>query len=373
MIETTAIRNINDESLSIIWDTGRRCNYDCTYCEATRHNNHSQHKTLEEFKHTFNFIKQWHDEYNTRRRNPAMAFINFTGGEPTANPNFWKLVDYVKQYPDYGLCLTTNGAWHKKYSKKIIENFKLVTVSYHAEAHPSLKENVIENIIELFNNGMKLQVNVMLHVDYWDETVAVYKDLKSRGINCHPRPIGDGNIVRKGWFVDSDGTNRRTSHEYSIEQQQWFWNEMGIEKTTTDPAEGGQLGRACCGSKALEGKVNGQWQTVKLVNTQFEDWYCLVDWFFLYIDQETGNVFHHQTCKAFFEKTSGPIGNLDNANKMILDLKQRLSKKEITPIICPNKRCGCGMCVPKAKDFEDFKKLQQEISKQYSLENIKEE
>lgn len=360
MIKTTAIRNINNEMFSVIWDTGRRCNYDCTYCEATRHNNTSPHKPLDEFVDTFKFIKRWHNTYNSRRLNSTGMYINFTGGEPTANPNFWNLVDYIKQQP--GSCtlgLTTNGAWAKKYSAKIIKDFNSVTVSYHAEAHVSLKENVIENIIELSKSNINLQVNVMLHVDYWDETVAVYNDLKSKGIKCAPRPIGDGSIVRKGWFIDSDGTNRRTSHEYSIEQQQWFLNEMGISELPTGAAEGNQLGRACCGGRPLEGKVKEQWQPIKLVNTEFEDWYCMVDWFFLYIDQETGNVFHHQTCKAFYEKTTGPIGNLSDTNKMLDDLNIRLSKKDIVPIICPNRRCGCGMCVPKAKSIDDFKIMQQ--------------
>jgi hypothetical protein len=87
----------------------------------------------------------------------------------------------------------------------------------------------------------------------------------------------------------------------------------------------------------------------------------MVDWFFLYIDQETGDVFHHQTCKAFYEKTTGPIGNLSNSQEMLDGLAARLSRKEIVPIICPNKRCGCGMCVPKAQSIDDFKLLTQGI------------
>jgi len=361
LIKTTAIKNLNEnEAFSIIWDTGRRCNYDCSYCEATRHNNFSKHKPLEEFKQTFDFINEWHSLYNARRKTSTGVYINFTGGEPTANPNFWDLVDYIKQQTGtYRLGLTTNGAWSKKYSNKIVENFESVTVSYHAEAHDSLKQNVIDNILMLAETSIRLQVNVMLHVDYWDETVQVYNDLKGRGIKCAPRPIGDGNIVRKGWFIDSDGTNRRTSHEYTVEQQQWFWNEMGVKEAPKEVAEGDQMGRACCGGRSLAGKVDGLWQPIKLVQTKFEDWYCLVDWFFLSIDQETGEVYHHQTCKAFFEKTRGAIGNLSNTQAMLDGLKSRLSQKEVTPIICPNKRCGCGMCVPKAESLEDFKIMQQ--------------
>jgi len=32
----------------VTWDIGRRCNYDCSYCPAHRHDNFSPHATLEE-------------------------------------------------------------------------------------------------------------------------------------------------------------------------------------------------------------------------------------------------------------------------------------------------------------------------------------
>jgi hypothetical protein len=32
----------------VTWDTGRRCNYDCSYCPAHRHDNFSPHATLED-------------------------------------------------------------------------------------------------------------------------------------------------------------------------------------------------------------------------------------------------------------------------------------------------------------------------------------
>jgi MoaA/NifB/PqqE/SkfB family radical SAM enzyme len=362
MIKTSAIRNVNKSNISVVWDTGRRCNYDCTYCEATRHNNYSKPKPFEEFKNTFDFIREWESAYNSKRKNPRLSDISFTGGEPTANPNFWQLIDYIRSFPENRyLSLTTNGAWSKKYSKKIIENFGGVTVSYHAEADKSLKDSVIQNILELSKTNITLQVNVMLHVDHWEETVQVYNMLKQKGIVCNPRPIGDGGIVRKGWFIDSDGTNRRTSHEYSIEQQKWFWNEMGIAEIPLNAAEGNQLGRKCCANIPLEGKVDGQWRPIRLIDTHFKDWYCMVDWFFLYIDQETQDVYHHQTCKAFYENTTGPIGNLKDSGKMLDQLKNRLSLKEIPYIVCPNNRCGCGMCVPKSQSFEDFRLLQESI------------
>jgi hypothetical protein len=66
-------------------------------------------------------------------------------------------------------------------------------------------------------------------------------------------------------------------------------------------------------------------------------------------------VFHHQTCQAT-HTGRGPIGNLRDTETIISQVKDMLSKP-VTPIICPNQRCGCGMCVPKAKEFTDFEDL----------------
>lgn len=344
--------------MMVTWDLGRRCNYDCSYCTTLHHNNHSVHRTVDELKHTFNFIKDWTDTYNNKRTTSFETTINFTGGEPTVNPNFWDLVDYVKnQDPTINMSMTTNGAWHSKNTNKIIENFKGVTVSYHTEADPVLKQQVLENIYKLSNSDIWLQVNLMMHTEYWDECVNVYNDLKSKNINVKIRPIGDGNFARKGWFIDSDGTNRKTSHEYTIEQQKWFWEQTGSKQKSNTTLEGNQLGRQCCGSRPLCGKVDNDWMSVDLVDNRFKDWGCMVDWYFLHIDQETELVYHHQTCRAMHGKRTGSIGSLSDTGSMLDVLNNRLNADTIEHIICPNTTCGCGMCVPKAESANDFNEL----------------
>lgn len=350
MILTEAIKLVNPEKMMITWDTGRRCNFDCSYCEATRHNNYSKHHSYEELMSTFSFIKEYTKIYNSEKNN-----INFTGGEPTVNPNFWKFVYYLKENePNFSLGLTTNGAWPVKRSDEIIDLFSGVTISYHAESAEKIKNQIIENIKILSKSNIFLQVNVMIHVDYFEETKNLCYLLKDLGIRHNPRPIGDGNIQRSGWFTDSDGTLRRTSHTYTEEQQEWFFSYIGQPNPAKTLKEGTQLGRSCCGGRCLSGKVNGVWQDIKHVDTNFKDWFCSVNKYFLHIDQHTGNVYHHQTCKAKFEfGERGPIGNLNNTTSILEYAKSNLEKT----IVCPNQRCGCGMCVPKAKTLEEYKSL----------------
>jgi AraC-like DNA-binding protein len=97
MIKTTAINLVKSEPMMVTWDLGRRCNYDCSYCEASRHDLVSPHHTLDEFTKTFEFIKSWTELYNTQRQITSHTNINFTGGEPTVNPNFWNLVKHINE------------------------------------------------------------------------------------------------------------------------------------------------------------------------------------------------------------------------------------------------------------------------------------
>jgi MoaA/NifB/PqqE/SkfB family radical SAM enzyme len=360
MIETVAINPINNEAMMVTWDTGRRCNYDCSYCEISRHDNVSPHHSLDEYLKTFKFIKNWTEVYNQNRKNPTHTNINFTGGEPTMNPIFWDLADIIKNdHSDFRLSLTTNGAWNSKYTDKILKRFDGVTVSYHAEGHPNLKKQVLENIISLKSSNVWLQVNLMMHTEYWEECVNVYSLLKEHNVSVKIRPIGDGNIERKGWFIDSDGSQRRTSQEYTKEQQQWYYSQLDVEGQSSQTKLGTNLGRGCCGGRCLTGKVNGEWKEIKIVDTKFKDWSCMVDWFFLHIDQHTGLIYHHQTCQALHQKKKGSLGLIQDADVIVKQLKERMQNPQ--PIICPNQRCGCGMCIPKARDTVDFEPIWQSI------------
>lgn len=337
MIKTTAIRLPNPERLMVTWDTGRRCNFDCSYCEISRHDNVSSLHNYDELLRTFEFIKDYTSIY------ADLVNINFTGGEPTVNPAFWELAEHISDTETrFRLSLTTNGAWHPKNTDRIAKYFEGVTVSYHAEGAEILKKQTLENIKLLHKTGIWLQVNVMMHVDYFDECIAVCEELKKLGIKHNPRPIGDGNIERKGWFIDADGSQRRTSHDYSKEQEQWYFDYLGIS--------GPKEGRNCCGGRCMQGKVDGEWQDVNFINTNFKGWYCSVNKYFLHIDQHTGNVYHHQTCQALHNGLRGPIGNLKDTNAI---LEYANYNKDKT-IVCPNSRCGCGMCVPKSINIQDL-------------------
>jgi hypothetical protein len=93
------------------------------------------------------------------------------------------------------------------------------------------------------------------------------------------------------------------------------------------------------------------------VNNKFPDWYCSVNYFFLYVKQVTGEIFVNKDCKMNFEGKVGPIGNLNDTNTILSTVKNQLDANTLPVIQCKKENCLCGLCAPKAKNLTDFKKI----------------
>ena len=89
----------HQSSVKIEWNLGKRCNYDCSYCPASIHDNTSPHTDIEVLKATV-------DKLMTLGK-PIR--LSFTGGEPTVHPQFKELLRYCKHVGVTWISVTTNG------------------------------------------------------------------------------------------------------------------------------------------------------------------------------------------------------------------------------------------------------------------------
>ena len=352
----------------VTWDTGRRCNYDCTYCPAHRHDNFSAHATLDELKANTDFLFGYIDTY-MQYRTFKHTSISFTGGEPTVNPNFIPFLQYLKEeYEEKyahkwsaGFALTTNGAMSEKMARAVMQNTGHATVSYHAESDQKLKKQVRDRIMQFHTEGpendFSVSVNVMFHAAYFDECKELCDFLHDNGVKYVPRVIGE-----------EEGSRSNFAHQYTDEQLDYmknYWKyknaALNDEKETADRLRavgeptneakkaGYAIGRPCCGSREMCLSANGDERKSTFVDFRnFKGWHCSVNWFFLHLEQQTDSVFHHQTCQARFDQTRGPIGKISEGQKIIADLKEKLETKTMPTVICPKHTCGCGLCAPKS-------------------------
>lgn len=346
-----------------------------------RHNNWSPHASLQDLKDTADFVLAYCDLY-VKYRTVKKVNLNFTGGEPTTNRNLIQLFEYIReQNRDYDItiALTTNGAFPDKLIPEIKRLVNQVTVSYHCETSDAIKIPVQKRILKLNEVMSDTQVNVMMHSDpvYFKECQDLCYMLKDKGVNYIPRVIGD----------DED-TDKKSTHRYTEEQMQWLrghWKQNKEELENTENSSknhctgavgashkseqnklGINEGRPCCGSRVMCTVNKEKRELTRFINrTNFKEWYCSVNWFFLHINQEAQLVFHHQTCQAKFGGKRGPIGPLRKRDKILSDLKNKLETGTLDLITCPNTFCGCGICTPKSSNKE---KLVNELQKHFSIE-----
>lgn len=358
----------------VTWDTGRRCNYDCSYCPAHRHDNFSKHATIEELKANTDFLFEYIDTY-MQYRTYKRTSISFTGGEPTVNPNFIPFIQYLKneyeeKYADRwkgSFALTSNGAMGEKMAQKVMENLGHITVSYHSESDAKLKQQVRDRILQFHtqgpDHGLSVSVNVMFHAAYFDECKDLCEYLDSLKVKYVPRIIGEEPGSRSNFahqYTESQLDYIKNYWKYKNEKLNNSREEANIlsaagEKTTEKKKLGFTVGRPCCGSREMCLSMKGKGRKATFVDMrEFKGWACSVNWFFLHLEQQTDSIYHHQTCQARFDKTRGPIGKLSEGKKLIAELKHNLENNTMPTVICPKHTCSCGLCAPKSKHIENY-------------------
>ena len=57
----TALDQQESNQMVVTWDIGRRCNFDCVYCDPLTHDNFSPHANLKTLSKTSDFIKDYLD------------------------------------------------------------------------------------------------------------------------------------------------------------------------------------------------------------------------------------------------------------------------------------------------------------------------
>jgi organic radical activating enzyme len=111
-----------DNAIHFDWVITKKCNYDCSYCPPTTHDNFSSYPSFQECKNYFEDTVKTFD-INLSRYKDVKIFL--TGGEPTIMKEFSELINWLKDFSSPNI--VTNGTsdindlvkWHK-HSKYVI-------------------------------------------------------------------------------------------------------------------------------------------------------------------------------------------------------------------------------------------------------------
>ena len=342
-------------SFQVAWESTLKCNLDCSYC-GDGHDNTVEHPSLEESLKTVDFIVEYLNLYMLDRpRDIRFATLNIQGGESIFHPHIIEILEYLKQkkslFPDWNLSigLITNGITGKDRWAKICQYVDYFAMSFHSESLPKQRELFRKNVKYLVEQNKNYHVAVLMHPRHWDTCMDQIQWCKDHNVKYHVRQIDHGILNFK--------------FNYSSEQSEFI---TGIKKTpiTTkiisffkNGIDLSSKGRACCGGEILCTDKTDQIKYIQ--GNNFKGWHCSVNRFFLYVRQSTGEVYTNRDCRMNLNSEMGVLGNLRDPDKILSDLKTKLSLGTLPDIVCAKTSCWCGLCAPKAQDADTYKKIMQ--------------
>ena len=208
----------------ILWDIGRRCNYDCSYCWPGIHNRTEQHKDFDLLVHTADkMIDTWAKGQPIR--------WSFGGGEPTLHPKFLDFLIHLKSKNQWTM-VSSNGTRDHKYWKVAAEHLNTINLSAHFDGLRDEKDEDrfvrnVETICKHFdehNDDHWIEVKLMAPPNHFDRALKLRDKIRSLGTIDKPgangRIKGALSLVPIRHMVQSD-----TVVVYSKEQMELLKNQ----------------------------------------------------------------------------------------------------------------------------------------------------
>jgi MoaA/NifB/PqqE/SkfB family radical SAM enzyme len=285
----------HQDQIKVEWNLGKRCNYDCSYCPDSIHDNYSPHTPIDILERTVDRL--------CALGKPLR--ISLTGGEPAVHPDIEDLFDYFKRKDVFWVNLTTNGTRPAKWYLDNEMFFNHLVFSLHFEHD---WQRILRTINEFYDATERdFFVNVMAHHDHMSDVRFVVERLKDVGIRYAVRRIrwteGDHNIFDDmrydgkdlEWLISQDATakpNCRVDEEYIVHAN----------------------------------------DIIKKKQNQFKGWTCSAGIESLMINWD-GEV-HRATCRV-----GDSLGNIYNDTFVI----------PTDPVICTRDWCTCAADIPLTK------------------------
>jgi len=364
-----AIDPSNVPSFLLDWEVTKKCNLDCSYCEVGidgGHDNSIEHPPLNDCLQTIDFMYKYVDLYMQYRKiSQRKVILNIYGGESLFHPNIVEIIQECrKRYLAYKdnwfltITCTTNGIVGTNQWKKIVPLIDEFTVSYHSENLPKQKEQYKKNILYLQQQNKRFKCVIMMHnkQELFKDSELVIQFCKDNNIRYVSKPL------------DNYGDHWKYSQEqFSTLKTFWInvlpsskkeeYSQMLDQIGKTNEISSISEGRPCCGGRKLS--LNGDLKScVSYVPKQnFTDWYCSVNWFFLFVQQVTKKIYTNKDCKMSLNSKMEPLGTIDQGQELINSLSNNLKNNTMPIIQCKKELCMCGFCAPKAKDKDMFLSL----------------
>jgi MoaA/NifB/PqqE/SkfB family radical SAM enzyme len=167
----------NEKSLSVFWNLGTFCNYDCSYCWPDTHSKKYDYKSLGIYQLAIDNLVETAVKANFKEMQLSML-----GGELTAYKNFPDFIKYINEIDEikFKINLVTNLSPSIKYWENLIEvskNIKLsLTASYHFEFEQLAL--FLEKINFIESKKIPFTISMVMSPLLFDALVPIAKEIK---------------------------------------------------------------------------------------------------------------------------------------------------------------------------------------------------
>lgn len=292
----------HQNSIKVEWNLGKRCNYDCSYCPSSIHDNSSPHTDIE-------ILKATADKLLTLDK-PIR--LSFTGGEPTVHPKFGELIKYCRHIGIKWISVTTNGTLpYEFYASLPVDQ---LVFSIHLEYDWKRVFNTIESIVDL--TSINVIAQIMAHHDHMDAVL----QLRAKCLLAHIP-----STVRRIRWTEGDH-DLFDDMRYNANDLDWLKQQDATVKENTviflkEQPDMPRLKHAN--------------DVIKLHLNKFKGWTCSAGIESLMINWD-GDV-HRATCRV-----GGSLGNIYQGTFL----------QPVDSIICDRNFCTCAADIPLTKSLE---------------------
>jgi MoaA/NifB/PqqE/SkfB family radical SAM enzyme len=287
----------HQNSIKIEWNLGKRCNYDCSYCPSSIHDNTSKHTNIEILKATV-------DKLMTLGK-PIR--LSFTGGEPTVHPQFKELLRYCKHVGVSWISVTTNGTLPAEFYAALPVDQLVFSVHFEYDwlriCNTLMKVGAMTSISVI--------AQLMAHHNYMAEVKLVHGTLIADGTSTTVRRIrwteGDHDL-----FDDM---------RYHPDDLHWIKSQNATVKANT----------VITSDDGVQTMYHAN-DIIKLHMNQFKGWQCSAGIESLMINWD-GDV-HRATCRV-----GDSLGNIYEGTFL----------QPAGPVTCDRNFCTCAADIPLTK------------------------
>ena len=283
----------HQSSIKVEWNLGKRCNYDCSYCPSSIHDNSSPHTDIDILKKTIDKLASLGKPVR----------LSFTGGEPCVHPKFQELIAYARYKGITWISVTTNGTLPKGFYENLLVDQYVFSLHFEYDWN-----RVLDTITYIFErNKHKMLVHVMAHQDHMVNVKRATTYLREYEIPC---------AVRRVRWTEGD-------HDL-FDDMRYHPDDLNWIKETTATVQGNCV---------IDGEtIIHANDVIKLHLNKYKDWSCNAGIESLMINWD-GEV-HRATCRV-----GGSLGNIYEGT----------FQQPVDPIICDRNFCTCAADIPITK------------------------